>query len=135
MISFNKLIQMIVGTTPPIASMLCGFRANSFQCATNILTDAATLTPDCSLGEIHSITCANDNVRAFALPTNLRVGAEFETEVINTSGAGLTQTTWAATYKPSNPTTPATANRRNQRWRWDGTNAHLVFQTAADVAN
>jgi hypothetical protein len=135
MISLNRLVQFIVTPSANIIGWLAGMRAATFQTSTNILTDAASLVTDCSLGDVQSITCANDNVRVFALPTNLKTGSIFITEVINTSGAPLTNTTWAAGYLPVNPTLPATANRRDQMWRWDGTKAHLIVQSAADVAN
>lgn len=136
MVSLNRLIQSIIeGPTGQLIAWMAGQRAATFQCSTNILVDGASLVCDCALGDVQSITCPSDAVRVFALPTNLKTGAIFQTEVINTSGAGLTQTTWAVGYLPVNPTTPATANRRNQMWRWDGAKAHLVVQSAADVAN
>lgn len=134
-IRLDRLLQYIENVQNGIISWLVAFRGIGWQGTTVAITDAASLVVNCALGETHQITCASDAVRAFALPTNLQAGATFQTEVINTSGAPLTNTTWVAGYLPVNPTLPATGNRRAQWWRWDGTKAHLVVQTAADVAN
>lgn len=135
MIQIWKLANYIENVGKGIVSWVTAHRGLIWQAATVTLVDGAALTVDCTLGETFAITCANDNVRAFALPTNLQAGGIFRTCVINTSGGPLTQTTWNANYSPANPTLPATGNRRYQTWTWDGTKAYLVSQTAADVAN
>jgi hypothetical protein len=74
---------------------------------------------------------------AFGIPTGVPAGltAFFAITIINTSGAPLTNITWAAAYKMAAQTYPATANNRSFIFATDGTNAYELVQTAADVAN
>ncbi len=131
---FLKVGQTLVGGKPTATSPMplqAPFVGGTMQ----TLTDGATVTVDPSLGQTGKLVCANNNVRAFQLPTTAPAGTTFAVIISNTSGGALTNTTFVAGYKAPALTLPATGFQRTYLWLWDGTNAILQAQTAADVPN
>lgn len=132
MLKIENLYQPILGNAKPILNWLVSFRGTTFFGTEVALVDGAALAVDGSNAETFTITCANDGARAFQAPTNIPAGGIFRTQVLNTSGAPLTLTTWVAAYHGA-PTLPATGKTRVQTWLWTGAVAYLVSESPADL--
>lgn len=131
---FLKVGQTIVGGKPTATSPV-PFQAPYNAGTTQTLTDGAAVAVDPSLGQVGKIVCANNNARVFQLPTTVPAGTTFTIIISNTAGVAIPLTTFVAGYKAPAIVLPATGFQRAYLWLWDGTNAILLAQTAADVPN
>jgi hypothetical protein len=90
-----------------------------------ILTDAATIAWDASLGQVASVTLGGN--RVFGAPTNLQDGA-FYSLTVKQNGTGGFAPTWNSVFKfkgGTAPTTTAAANARDEYvFKSDGTNLY-----------
>ncbi len=126
--------QRITGGKPTAVSAMpfqAPFAAGTMQ----TLTDGAAVTVDPTLGQVGKLVCPNNNARVFQLPTTVPAGTPFTIIISNTAGVAIPLTTFIAGYKAPAIVLPATGFQRAYLWLWDGTNAILLAQTAADVPN
>ena len=114
---------------------------NSIYSPSNNITTAATvtysasMTPDAILAHAFIITATNATAFTINAPSNGYSGQRISVTIRNTSGGALGAVTWAAAYKLSAWTQPATANSRSIDFRYDGTNWIEMARTPADVPN
>jgi hypothetical protein len=98
-------------------------------------TYSASITPNAAVGNYHQITATNGTAFTINAPTNPVTGECLELMIRNTSGGALGVITWNAVFKMAAWTSPATANSRSIRFRYDGTNWVEVSRVAADIPN
>ena len=131
----SRFFRAIVANARPRFQVMQQLVATAFVGTWVTLVDGATPAPDCALGNFFTMLCANNNVRAIAVPANMIAGDEVCIKIVNTSGGALTNTTFAAGIKQPALTYPATANHRCYWIISDGTTVSLVDQSAADIPN
>lgn len=99
------------------------------------VTYSASMTPDAGLAHRHIITATNGvafTVNAYANPAK---GMKRTQTIRNNSGGALGVATFAAVYKMSAWTQPATGFNRSITHEFDGTNWIEINRTPADVPN
>lgn len=104
-----------------------------------VLTYAAAMTPDLSMGDYFIITATNGVAFTINNPTNPPLAGDTQRLVFrirNTSGGAAGALTFGVLFKIGAAwAQPATGFSRAIEFLWDGTNWVESFRSAADVAN
>jgi hypothetical protein len=104
--------------------------------AREVVTYAASMTPNQRNGASHTITITNGTAFTINNPANSVDGAVVTIILRNTSGGAHGAITWGAGYRMAGALAAiATANSRSIQFIYDGTNWVETFRSAADVAN
>lgn len=99
------------------------------------VTYSASMTIDARTGNEQVITATNGTAFTINQPSNPNAGQYLEITIRNTSGGALGTATWAAVFKMTTWTQPATGFSRTIIFRYNGTNWVEKGRTAADVPN
>lgn len=98
------------------------------------LTYAATMTPDCSLGLIFTITVTDTVAMTINAPLNPAPGQFLTFDFLNSSGGVQGALTLNAAFKPAGAfVVPANTKRRTITFQYNGTNWIEVGRAAADI--
>lgn len=105
----------LVATTGGVASW------RPFVGARNVLTYAATIAVDASLGTWHVVTVTDANAHAFGAPTNPTTGQAIMLTLRNTFGV-IATATFNAAFKQAGYVAPANGFSASARFEYDGSN-------------
>lgn len=101
------------------------------------LTYNASMNIDASVADGFWIVATNGTAFTINLPTNPSPSRRIVVHIKNTSGGALGAVTWAAGYKLSAWTSPATGTNRSIEFQYDDSNGNWVemTRTTVDVPN
>ena len=112
------------------ASNSLTFQAGSVSPIAQTLTDGATVSWDCALGQNATVTLAGN--RTLAAPTNMTAGTFYLIEV-RQDATGSRTLAWSAVFKFANGTAPTLNGTISSRdyfcFESDGTNMYEVGRT------
>lgn len=118
---------------------LSGILGEQWYSKPTSITYSASMTPDSSQGQFHTIVATNNTAFTINAPTNPPPSSNaaqiLTLTVFNTSGGALGAVTWNAVFKMAAWTSPATGNNRSITFKWNGTNWQEISRTPSDVPN
>ena len=109
----NTVNSTIVKVGDSVTYTSAVYAPGTHLCASQILSDTATINWDTSLGQVATVTVAGN--RTIATPTNLLAGAYYAIEIIQDT-TGSRTAAWSSAFKwakNSAPTLSTTANSRD----------------------
>lgn len=98
-------------------------------------TFGATVTINCRLGDVFSVTSTNNTAYTVSNPTNGVDNQKITIQIINTGTTNLGAATWSSDYKLATWTNPATKKNRAITFHNNGTYWREISRTTTDIPN